>query len=72
MLHSVGAIEFGVELDGFNRRSLQSHLIDMRPGLRADALHLQGAGQRFRVVLQRDDPQHRRGIEIDQHQSSLQ
>ena len=71
-LQLVGGVDFGIQLDGLHRRAFEAHGLGAVAGLAAGGLHLQGAGQRVRVVLQRNDAQHTCRLGINQHNATFE
>ena len=70
-LQLIGRIDLDVELDRLDRRPGQPHRFRAVAAL-GQRLDLQRAAERVRVVLQRDDAQHRRSVRIDQHDAAFE
>src|SRR5215467_9398154 len=68
-LELVGGVDFRLQLDGFHRRALQAQGLDVIAALACDSFNLQAAGERIRVVLQRDNPEYNSGVVVDQDDS---
>ena len=70
-LELVGGVNLGLDPERLHRRALQAQRLAAVAALRPDALHLQRARERVRVVLQGDDPLHRAGGRVQQHDAAL-
>jgi hypothetical protein len=65
ILQHVGRVDLGFELDGLDRRTLEAQRLEVIGGVTACGLDLHRPRERVRVVLERDDPEHARGVRID-------
>ena len=70
-LQLVGSIDFNIQLESFDRWAGQAQGLGAIAALTAYTLHLQGSGERIRVILQCDDPQHRRSLRVYQNYTAF-
>ncbi len=68
----IGRVDFDLDLDRLDGRALEPQRLQVIAALAAHPLDLQAARQGVRVVLQGDDPQHRAGVGVDQHDAAAQ
>ena len=70
ILQLVGCIDLHLQLEGLHRRPLQAQRLGTL-GTVAGPLHLQAAGEFFRVVLQGDHPAHLSRLRVDHDQAGF-